>query len=290
MVDRMSVFDCLRQKKHRLFLVRLSLTARFRAVRDAILRFAGSRWSIEFRPDSYPESFISKVSIEEAAPSEHVPRVLWCCWTGLEEMSDARRASLEAIRGLSRDLDVRLVTNENLTEILVPGAPLPAGYDNLSSVHKSDVLRAYLMHHHGGGYVDIKRPLHEWTPVYELLESSVASWVAGYPLQSLKEATHIQDRLGRKIRRNFFRLPGFAAMICKPGSPLTGEWIEEVNRRVSSFSDELDSNSGNTYGDNVGYPVPWTYLGSQVFEPLCMKYLEHVILDERLLPQLHSHR
>lgn len=289
-VNRMCVFQFLRQWKHRLFLVRLSLTAKARVVRDQFLQSLGARRSLKFRPDSYPDSFVSKVPIGSLAPSGDVPRVLWCCWTGLEEMSEARCASLDAIRRLSRTLEVRLVTHENLEEVLVPGSPLPVAYKNLSANHKSDVLRAYLMHHYGGGYIDIKRPLHEWAPVYELLESSANGWVAGYPIQGLKEATYIQGRLGRKIRRNFFRLPGFAAMVCKSGSPLTGDWIEEVNRRVDSFSEELDVNRGNTYGDNIGYPVPWTYLGSQVFEPLCMKYLEHVILDQRLMPQLHSHR
>lgn len=243
-----------------------------------------------FRADSYVESFVSRVSNEASVVSDDLPRVLWCCWTGFEEMSDARRASLEAIRRLSRTLEVRLVTPRNLEEFLVPGFPLPIAYENLSSNHKSDVLRAYLMHHYGGGYIDIKRPLYEWAPVYDLLESSMGGWVAGYPLQSLKEATYIEGRLGRKIRYNFFRLPGFAAMICKPGSPLTYEWVKEVERRVSLHSDDLKVNGGNTYGDNDGYPIPWTYLGSQVFEPLCMKYLDHVILDRRLLPQLHSHR
>lgn len=289
-VNRMRVFDFLRQRKHRLFLLRLSLTVKGRAVRDEFLRSVGAYRSLNFRPDSYPESFVSKVPIRSSASSKDVPRILWCCWTGLEEMSDARRASLDAIRGLSRSLEVRLVTPENLEKVLIPGSPLPVAYKNLSAIHKSDVLRAYLMHHHGGGYIDIKHPLHEWAPVYELLDASANGWVAGYPLQSLKEATYIQGRLGRKIRRNFFRLPGFAAMICRPGTPLTEEWIKEVNRRVDALSEELRITGGNTYGDNLGYPVPWTNLGSQVFEPLCMKYLEHVLLDRRLMPQLHSHR
>ena len=51
------------------------------------------------------------------------------------------------------------MTPANLQDWVVAGHPLHPAYNDLSLVHRSDYLRAYLLHHHGGGYCDLKRPI-----------------------------------------------------------------------------------------------------------------------------------
>lgn len=73
-------------------------------------------------------------------------------------------------------------------------------------------------------------------------------------------------------------------------SPFTSEWLSEVERRLDYYSSLLAVYPGNTYGDNQGYPIPWTKLGSQVYEPLCWKYLDKIRINNVVKPQLHGHR
>ena len=63
-----------------------------------------------------------------------------------------------------------------------------------------------------------------------------------------------------------------------------------MERRLDYYGSLLAQVPGNVYGDNPGYPVPWTRIGSQVFEPLTLKYREHIRIDPRLKPQLWGHR
>ena len=48
------------------------------------------------------------------------------------------------------------MNRENLSSWIAEKSPLHPAYNYLSSVHKADYLRCYLMHHHGGAYSDIK--------------------------------------------------------------------------------------------------------------------------------------
>lgn len=59
-------------------------------------------------------------------------------------------------------VEVKLITPKNLNNYLLPDFPLHPAYDYLSLVHKSDYLRCYFMHFHGGGYSDIKPNYKNW--------------------------------------------------------------------------------------------------------------------------------
>ena len=48
--------------------------------------------------------------------------------------------------------------------------------------------------------------------------------------------------------------------------------------------------AGNVLGDNPGYPIPWGALQGASFQPLCFKYLDRVIVDDRLRPSLADYR
>ncbi len=101
-------------------------------------------------------------------------------------MSRNRLLAMEQIRRLNEpELDVVLVTPDNLGEWLVPGHPFHPAYDDLALIHRSDYLRAYLLHHHGGGYTDVKAAQHRWRPMLDELNRDQDAWLLGYRELSL---------------------------------------------------------------------------------------------------------
>lgn len=115
--------------------------------------------------------------------------------------------------------------------------------------------------------------------------------MAGYRERGYRHAAWFPGPFGRHLRLSFPYLLGNGAFICRPGSPLTSEWLTEVERRLTSLAPQLDAHPAETpMGDEPGYPVGWTYLLAQVFQPLLLKYNDHVVADERLAVELSGHR
>lgn len=78
-------------------------------------------------------------------------------WTNDKgEITPNRFRSLNQFKEIS-EVDVILITKDNLHEYILPENPLHPSYKYLSAVHRSDYLRTYFMHFYGGGYSDIKK-------------------------------------------------------------------------------------------------------------------------------------
>lgn len=183
------------------------------------------------------------------------------------------------------------MTPDTLHRFILPDQALHPAYENLSLVHRADYLRAYFMHHHGGGYSDVKAAYHDWSPAFATLTDPASDhWVTGYPEPNFQAVAFLQGRLGRDLRAQSRRLPGCGAFIMRPRTRLTAEWLAEVERRLDYHSERLARHPGNIWGDNAGYPIFWTEILSEILQPLFLKYLAHVRLDPRLLPDLHTHR
>lgn len=281
----------LRGLKHRGFLV----TRRARFLRGEVAdlgrrgyaavrkpRFDGSRYPLDF---TALENAGLPVDLQQ-----DVPRQIFCIWAGDEEMTENRKACLESMQTVNEGIPVIMVTPENLDEWIVPEYPLHPAYPYLSTVHRADYLKSYLLHFHGGGCSDIKKHHWHWGSIFDQMNADPEVWVTGYRLPRSREATDFPGELCRDIRRNYSRLVGYGAMMARAQSPLTAEWLAEVNRRLDYHQSLLQKFPGNTLGDNPGYPVAWTRIGSQVFEPLCFKYLDHVRINPRIKPQLWGHR
>ena len=82
---------------------------------------------------------------------------------------------------------------------------------------------------------------------------------------------------------------GNGAFIVRSHTPFTGEWIREVHRRLDYFADQLAEFPGDIRGEVVGYPISWTKLLGGVFQPLQLKYLDHVRIDDSLLLEFHDY-
>ena len=100
-------------------------------------------------------------------------RVVYQVWTGDNPMSDDRRACFDSgLRNIK--VPIKLITKDNLQDYVVAGHPLHPAYRYLTPTQKSDYLRNYLMHFHGGGYADIKWFVEDnnWNEAFDILDSS----------------------------------------------------------------------------------------------------------------------
>lgn len=207
------------------------------------------------------------------------PRV-FCLWTDENKMSPNRRNALSTIKNTG--LEVIFINTKNLHSWVVEEMPLHPAYSYLSSVHKADYLRCYLMHHHGGGYSDIKPIQYSWISPFERLKES-AYFINGY-----REVSFLETARGRGLIKdlwlalNFYRIIGNGAYICKPKTPLTQEWLDGVHKVLDckfeilkrhpaqhprDFSNKIFEN-----GLVSKYPLRWTEICGEIFHPLCLKH------------------
>lgn len=213
-----------------------------------------------------------------------VPRKLYIFWTGENEMSAHRRASVDLLRRENDDVDVCLITASGVAGLQVDSRPLHPAYENLSDVHKSDYLRAYAMRFHGGAYLDVK-PFHGRVSTWlDLLDAEPSLWGAGCPEFTIQLPRG--GRLEADQRLHGARVISQAALACKPGTPFVVDWFDELERRLDYFSSLLERFPAvDPFGVEGNYPVPWFSLLSTVQGPLCLKYSGHIrVVDAVHLP------
>ncbi len=230
----------------------------------------------------YAGNFVSnQPNLKEFNAIQEIPRVVYCCWTGNNEMSPDRARALDAlIKTIS--IEVVVITPYNLPNYILPEYPLHKGYDYLSLIQKSDYLRCYLMHHYGGGYTDIKLFNRSWGPAFDLLDSSPDKWVVGYREIGKRGAALVEGNMGTDLKKHWHLLLGNCSFICRPRTPFTSEWYSELHRRMDFFYDDLVKNPGDAFGKNAGYPIPWAYIMGHIFHPLCLKYNNKMLYSSRL--------
>lgn len=291
----MALAQRAREVKHAAWLRKKGVTHRLaegsNLVRDHVLTARSRLSPPDYADGEHPDSFIDRVPKWRADVEPHpVPRRLFCLWTGTNPITPNRAAALAELRAASSRIELVLVTPDNLDTWVVPGSPLHPAYEHLSLVHRSDYLRCYLMHHHGGGYADIKRDYGDLAPCFDLLETHPRRWLLGYPEVSARDVSDEPGSIYRSLQLHHRRLPANGAFIARPRTPLTTEWFTEVTRRMDDLADRLACAPGNVLGDNEGYPVPWGALQGATFQPLCYKYADRILVDERLRPSLENYR
>ena len=189
-----------------------------------------------------------------------------------------------------RGTEVTLVTPASLPTWTLPAHPLHPAYVNLSLVHRSDYLRAYLLHHHGGAYLDIKRGYGDVRAGMDALQAAPDKWVAGYRELGADSVSTAPGTIHRALRRHHGSLLGNGAFAARPATVFTSEWLSEVDRRMDRWAAGLERTPGNVLGNNDGYPVPWTALLGDVFHPLCLKYADRLLHDVRFRPSFENYR
>ncbi|GAA1439113.1 hypothetical protein GCM10009641_46060 [Mycobacterium cookii] len=243
-------------------------------------------WAYKFRPARYADTFLAR-DVEPTKRSEFPARA-FVIWAGDNDLTPNRQANLDLISERI-GLPVELVTPSTLERWLVPGHPLPNAYEHLSLIHRSDYLRGYLMHHHGGAYLDIKAPLQSWGPSHDRMAADPQAWVTSYSSSHANWIGKLRGRIGRDILVHYRLMFGKSGFMMRSHTPLTAAWLAQMDTVLDRHRLALELNPGGTYGGD-DYPLSWTDLLSRILDPLTLKYLDHVRYDERMLLNFEHYR
>ncbi len=250
--------------------------------------FNSDRYNIDFLKDKYVDKL----------PYQKAEKIIYCFWTGDNELTPNRIEALKLIRENS-GVKVQLITKENLDEYILEEHPLHPAYKFLSAVHKSDYLRCYFMHYYGGGYTDIKRTYNDWNELFDKLNNSEDKIALGYREKTQYDVGKVVNfiepskgvrNINKDIDKHYYKLIGNGAYIFKPYTSLTKSWLEEVERRLDIVYKDLQENPGNIWGDNEGYPIPWTGVAGQITGALFLKYHQKLIIDDRIMPSFENYK
>lgn len=290
MSARISLLDAARTVKHRALLLSKAFERSRRTATDARFEKQANARPYVYDPDRYridvagirfSNSAPFRVNFLEFDAPAHAydaepgpaPRVVFGLWTG---GNPARSRAVDDLRRSLASAEFVLITPDNLDDDVVPGHPLHDCYTNLSYVHRSDYLRSYLMHHHGGAYVDLKRPMGDWSSAFDALEAAPDIWAAGGAERTSFNVSGAMGPLGLDQQRYFAQQLNPAGFAFKPRSRWTAEWSAEVRRRLDYYADRLRGVDGGVWGDAPDYLVIWNTLHGQVFSPLCLKFIDHL--------------
>ncbi|MGA4670200.1 capsular polysaccharide synthesis protein [Propionibacteriaceae bacterium Y1923] len=260
------------------------------AARDAVYARLERLAPYEFDPGYYPHHFVRRPSLITSTPGP-APRRIWTAWMGDNEMTQSRRDSLRSIRRLHPRFEVELVTMDSFPEHLVEGHPIHPGFESLGPVQKSDYVRCYLLHHHGGVWLDLKPTTVGWDATLDRLNERDDLWVAGYPEVTTRYVALEPGVLGKHLVRHYTRLLGASAYAMKAYSPFTSDWYEEQHARLTYWLDPLQRFPATSpYEIPRDHPIGWGELAYNITHPLSLKYGPHLLLDGELTPELRNYR
>ncbi|APF40412.1 hypothetical protein BHE16_04605 [Neomicrococcus aestuarii] len=301
MMTTVNPIQSMRQAKHEAHIIRLRLLRKAALQRDLWWKFQASRTDYSYDSARHTAFYgngsldipssstfpVNHLMFESTLPTdEHpapAPQRIFVLWTGDNEMSDNRKRSLDHLTE-NFSAEVTLVTPSNLNEWVVSTHPLHPAYEKLSLIHRSDYLRAYLAYHHGGGYVDLKSIRGDLGQLIGRINSNPALWGGGMrELGSHNVGEALGGSLPKEQRVNHSRHLWASCYAFRPKNRFTGEWLSEVERRLSYFEPLLTQNPPmDPFGASKGYPVPWFSILGNIFGPLCLKYQGHLTIDESL--------
>lgn len=197
-------------------------------------------------------------------------------WTNdKEEITPNRFRSLNQFKEIS-EVDVILITKDNLHEYILPENPLHPSYKYLSAVHRSDYLRTYFMHFYGGGYSDIKKTTGSWRKSFDDLYNS-DKFIIGYGEKSPNDIAG-----PRNLQVNYKHLIGNCAYICKPQTEFTKEWYDLLIKILDLKLLKLKQSPAFYSRDHSkkskrGYPIGWSEILGSIFHPLCFKHRANIL-------------
>lgn len=229
-------------------------------------------------------------------PTPWMDRV-FAFWMGDNVIEPIRAAALASLSNTK--CEVILVNQETLSNWIVGEHPLHEAFPLLSPVHRSDYLRAYFMHYHGGGYSDIKATTDSWLSCFRAIKDQRALG-AGYTIQrgsipdlrvsqvegsyylgSFKSTKAINTAAYWATKVVFRRFVGVGAFIFRPQTGFTRRWLSLVERRLDLLLPFLEENpaiapkerGGLDYGYGPSrYPVPWSFLLGDIVIPLSARH------------------
>lgn len=224
----------------------------------------------------------NNVDIDTVRKINGVPEVVFVCWFGTT-ISNVR---LRALNSLLTNLKVPyiLITDENL-ELYAKN--LHFTWDSLAVNHKSDYLRAYLMHNYGGGYHDVKFRHDDWIGQWSAFEDDNV-WIKSrrekYPHWIGYDIDHSETKW---IQQRFHELGTMGWCICRPKTDYTANLLAKIEHKLNLHSEKLKShpakNQTTYYSNNPfkkvtgNYPLRWLELMGEHFHLLMYKFRDHMV-------------
>lgn len=237
---------------------------------------------------------------EDLSYKHGVPFVIWCYWEG-EPMTGNRMLSFSyLIKNIG--VPVCLITPENIHLFIKQGHPLPSAYQHLSIVHRSDYVRAYLLHHYGGGWHDIKATEVSYADAWdEFKDNSI--WIVG-KAETKKGAANAYDSQGRYMPDYYEKLIAVPSWIGRANTAFSEQLLLGIEHMINKYSDALSRYPSKHardkkitakspikrlfqmikfiyQGRSTNYPLEWTLFGN-IFHPCVLLYQSHV---SRNLPE-----
>ncbi len=222
---------------------------------------------------------------------------VFCMWTGTNPMSTDRIQALFSIFNHVH-CPVAYLNSASYRTWQLDDAPFHPAFEYLSETHKSDYLRVYLMHHHGGGYTDIKHTQRSWRPHFEALIRS-DKWCLGYTEIGPKGVAPVGGALQDELAAHHDQLIGLCAFIFRKQTPLTQAWMDQTHALLDAKHDSLRQHPARHPQDRQGasfsdgsvspYPLQWTELLGNIFHPLIYRFRDQV-LHADIAPSFSQYR
>jgi len=194
---------------------------------------------------------------------------IYCFWTGDNAMNEKRIRCLNHTIETSK-CNVVLVTKKDLDKYILKEHPLHPAYQYLSETHRADYLRTYFANFYGGGYIDIKKTLGSWVECFEQLRNSDEHWICGYREQGPNSICYVPNK------PHWNELIGCCAYICKPLTPLTKEWYNDMIKVLDEKLEKLKQNPSIYTNDctwtDSGYQMGWTEMLGDIFHRVSYNY------------------
>lgn len=280
------------QAKHAIFLQQKHLrswwTYRAKtAIDDRRWAAAERRKPFVYVPALFAHTFLARPT--PTAEQRTTPPVLWAFWLG-GKLTAPRKAALAQLTAIPH-LEVRIITEPQ--QVVVAGHPLHPAFDRLAIVHQTDYLRAYVMHHVGGVYTDVKSPTHALRPIVDGMNEDESIWVTAYREITSNYVPELGYALGAVLKRHYRAVMGPSAFACRPRSVFTTEWMRELEARMNYYRgalNDVDMTAKEPYDHPPDYPVRWSELLGDIIQPLSLKHQAHIRFTDDIRPQLTGYR
>jgi hypothetical protein len=196
--------------------------------------------------------------------------IIYCFWTGNNEMSDNRKKALSDLKENSK-CNVMLVDTNNLHKYILKNHPLHEAYKYLHYTHRSDYLRTYFMHFYGGGYSDIKGTPMSWINAFDDMRKHPNAYINGYPEK------HPYDVAYGPVTHLYTKLIGNGAYIVRSNTEFTNEWFSEMSSLLDKklpLLKQMKINPDVAINESSEYPIEWNEMLGRIFHRILEKYID----------------
>ena len=242
----------------------------------------------EIIQEKYIQQF-EKTNFDDIEFINGVPKVVFVCWFGGYQVDYQKmpKNRFEAFKSLVENIGVPviLITSKNYTNFIKQNHPIHPSFNLLSGNHKSDYIRAYLLHYYGGGYHDIKHRNESWKDCWSdwLFDDNI--WIFGRRENNRRAIGYPPSQ--KYICNHFDKLVTMGWVICKPNTKFTQILLQKIEDVLTKKYFELELypgiNSGGYYHENPfqmaeenNYPLRWLEIMGEISHPLMLEFINNI--------------